>query len=253
MFRPCIDLHNGQVKQIVGGSLSDSSDSLKTNFTSPHPAEYFAQLYKQDQLTGGHIIQLGPGNHVQALNALMAYPGGMQIGGGITPHNALEYLNHGASHVIVTSWIFQDNQLCLDRLKAIHDIVGADRLVIDLSCRLKDNHYFVVTNRWQTYTQSILSEDLFLQLAPYCNEFLVHAVDVEGLCLGVDLRLVQLLANSSPLTVTYAGGARSLDDLINVTHIGKNKIHLTIGSALDIFGGSGITYAQAIQFNRSLS
>ena len=253
MFRPCIDLHNGQVKQIVGGSLTDSSDSLKTNFTSPHPAEYFAQLYKQDQLSGGHIIQLGPGNRLQALNALMAYPGGMQIGGGITPHNALEYLKNGASHVIVTSWIFQDNQLCLDRLKAIHDTVGAERLVIDLSCRLKDNHYFVVTNRWQTYTQSIISEDLFLQLAPYCNEFLVHAVDVEGLCRGVDLRLVQLLANSSPLTVTYAGGARSLDDLINVTHIGKNKIHLTIGSALDIFGGSGITYSQAVQFNRSLS
>jgi phosphoribosylformimino-5-aminoimidazole carboxamide ribotide isomerase len=253
MFRPCIDLHNGQVKQIVGGTLTDEGDQLKTNFVSERSSSWFAQLYRKDGLKGGHVIQLGPGNKEAAQSALQAYPGGLQIGGGIHADNALDFIEAGASHVIVTSWIFEGPVLRRDRLDALMETVGSDQLVLDLSCRLRDDSYYVVTNRWQTFTDLMLSRSVLEDLANYCDEFLVHGVDVEGLCAGVDINLVKKLAEWSPIPVTYAGGARSLDDLQTVHEESQGKVDLTIGSALDIFGGNGVTYKEAVAFNRECS
>lgn len=252
MFRPCIDLHNGQVKQIVGGTLTDDGGGLKTNFVSERSSAWYAELYRKDGLKGGHVIQLGTGNEQAAREALAAYPGGLQIGGGIHADNALDFLEAGASHVIVTSWIFEGPILRRDHLDALTETVGPDRLVLDLSCRLRDGSYYVVTNRWQTFTDLVLSKSVLDDLASYCDEFLVHGVDVEGLCAGVDLDLVKKLADWSPVPVTYAGGARSLEDLQLVHEASEGKVDLTIGSALDIFGGKGITYQSAVAFNKSL-
>ena len=252
MFRPCIDLHNGQVKQIVGGTLTDDGSGLKTNFVSERSSAWYAELYRKDGLKGGHVIQLGSGNEQAAQGALAAYPGGLQIGGGIHADNALDFLEAGASHVIVTSWIFEGPILRRDRLDALTETVGPDRLVLDLSCRLRDGSYYVVTNRWQTFTDLVLSKSVLDDLASYCDEFLVHGVDVEGLCAGVDLDLVKKLAEWSPVPVTYAGGARSLEDLQLVHEASGGKVDLTIGSALDIFGGKGITYQSAVAFNQAL-
>jgi len=252
MFRPCIDLHNGQVKQIVGGTLTDDGGGLKTNFVSERSSAWYAELYRKDGLKGGHVIQLGTGNEQAAREALAAYPGGLQIGGGIHADNALDFLEAGASHVIVTSWIFEGPILRRDHLDALTETVGPDRLVLDLSCRLRDGSYYVVTNRWQTFTDLVLSKSVLDDLASYCDEFLVHGVDVEGLCAGVDLDLVKKLADWSPVPVTCAGGARSLDDLHLVHEASEGKVDLTIGSAHDVFGGKGITYQSAVAFNKSL-
>lgn len=254
MFRPCIDLHQGKVKQIVGGTLSDDpqTDSLATNFTSEKPASWYADLYKNDGLYGGHVIMLGPGNEDTALQALEAFPGGLQIGGGINPENAHRYLDAGASHVIVTSYLFSGPLLDEAKLQEMSKVVEAKRLVIDLSCRRKGDEYFVVTDRWQTFTDAVLGEELLKELSQYCDEFLVHGVDVEGLCQGIELDLVRLLGEHSPLPVTYAGGARSLDDLRLVHKEGYGKVDLTIGSALDIFGGKGVRYKDVLAFNRDL-
>ncbi len=249
MFRPCIDLHEGKVKQIVGGTL-EAPGELRTNFVSNRPAAWFADLYRRDELQGGHVIMLGPGNEAPARQALAAFPGGLQVGGGITADNAGAWLDAGASHVIVTSWIFRDGQLDFDRLTRLSQQVGKKRLVLDLSCRKRDGTYWVVTDRWQKFTGLSVTTATLGQLANYCAEFLVHAVDVEGLCLGVDLELVAQLAGGSPLPATYAGGARSLDDLIAVTATGRGRVDLTIGSALDIFGGHGVRYEDAVAFNR---
>jgi phosphoribosylformimino-5-aminoimidazole carboxamide ribotide isomerase len=250
MFRPCIDLHDGKVKQIVGGTLAPEPGTLRTNFVSDRSAAWYADLYRQDQLAGGHVIMLGAGNEGAAREALAAYPGGLQIGGGIRADNAADWLNAGASHVIVTSWIFPQGHLDLDRLHALVTAVGRQRLVLDLSCRLRDGAYWIVTDRWQTFTQLTLCHELLRQLAEHCAEFLVHAVDVEGLCRGVDLQLVRKLAEATPCPVTYAGGARSIDDLAAVTQESDGRVDLTIGSALDIFGGSGVRYKDAVAFNR---
>src|SRR5437660_812871 len=253
MFRPCIDLHEGKVKQIVGGSLDDSSSGPRTNFVSDKPSTWYAELYKRDGLTGGHVIMLGPGNEEPAQAALRAFPAGLQIGGGITNQNARSFLDDGASHVIVTSWVFREGNIDWDRLKEISQNIGKQRLVLDLSCRKRDDQYFVVTDRWQKFTQLALGPAALEKLGSWCNEFLVHAVDVEGLCKGIDLDLVKKLAQWSPLTCTYAGGARSLADLQAVTDAGKGRIHLTIGSALDIFGGTGVRYTDVVAFNRNLA
>lgn len=252
MFRPCIDLHDGKVKQIVGGSLSDSSENLRTNFISDRPAAWFAETYKRDGLTGGHVIMLGPGNEAEARSALSAYPGGLQIGGGINADNARAWLDAGASHVIVTSWVFRNGALDQDRLKELIDAIGRKRLVLDLSCRKRDGNYFVVTDRWQKFTDLIVSRDVLETLAKSCDEFLIHAVDVEGLCRGIDHELVANLGAWSPIPTTYAGGASSLEDLREVTRLGQGRIDLTIGSALDIFGGSGVRYQDAVEFNRKV-
>ena len=253
MFRPCIDLHEGKVKQIVGGTLSDSGAGLRTNFVSERPASWYAELYKKDGLKGGHVIQLGAGNESAARAALAAFPGGLHLGGGVNLDNARGWLDAGASHVIVTSWVFRDGQLDFDRVRALVAAIGKERLVLDLSCRVRDGKYWVVTDRWQKFTEFEVNRHELERLAAFCDEFLIHAADVEGLCGGVDLELVQRLAKDSPISTTYAGGARSALDLEEVTRVGAGKIDLTIGSALDIFGGTGVRYEDCVAFNRRLT
>jgi phosphoribosylformimino-5-aminoimidazole carboxamide ribotide isomerase len=250
MFRPCIDLHEGKVKQIVGGTLSDAPGRLRTNFVSDRPAAWFAGLYRGDGLSGGHVIMLGPGNEAEARAALKAYPGGLQIGGGIQADNAKAWLDAGASHVIATSWLFREGRLDTERLAALIKLIGREKLVLDLSCRRRDGEYFVVTDRWQKFTDLAITREVLETLARSCAEFLVHAVDVEGLCRGIDKELVSRLGQWSPIPTTYAGGANSLADLEEVTRLGKGRIDLTIGSALDIFGGSGVRYQDVVAFNR---
>jgi len=252
MFRPCIDLHEGKVKQIVGGTLDDDASKVRTNFVSERSSAWFADLYRRDGLPGGHVIMLGPGNEAAARAALQAFPGGLQVGGGINLTNASAFLDDGASHVIVTSWVFQGGRLDWDRLKQLVAAIGRSRLVLDLSCRRRDENYFVVTDRWQKFTELTISREVLERLAGFCAEFLVHAVDVEGLCRGIDHELVEKLGEWSPIPATYAGGANSLADLEEVTRVGKGKIDLTIGSALDIFGGTGVRYEEVVAFNRKL-
>ena len=250
MFRPCIDLHEGKVKQIVGGSLATDSSKLKTNFVSDRSAAWYAELYKSDGLTGGHVIMLGQGNDQEARAALRAYPGGLQVGGGINLQNALRWLEAGASHVIVTSWVFHSGRVDWERLRELVGAIGRERLVLDLSCRVRDKEYWVVTDRWQRFTTVPVSRKNLEELSGHCAEFLVHAVDVEGLCRGIDAELVSRLGQWSPIPVTYAGGANSLHDLETVTRLSEGRVDLTIGSALDIFGGNRIRYLDAVQFNR---
>jgi phosphoribosylformimino-5-aminoimidazole carboxamide ribotide isomerase len=252
MFRPCIDLHEGRVKQIVGGSLDSNAQSLRTNFVSERPASWYAELYRRDGLKGGHVILLGPGNEAQARAALAAYPGGLQVGGGVTPENAKSWLDAGASHVIVTSWVFREGRIDQERLAELVRSVGKERLVLDLSCRKRGQLYVVVTDRWRRFTNVQLDGHLLADLGDSCAEFLVHAVDVEGLCRGIDRALVADLGRCSPLPITYAGGARSFQDLEDVSALGQGKVDLTIGSALDIFGGDGVRYEDAVAFNRTL-
>ena len=250
VFRPCIDLHDGKVKQIVGGTLSDAAGSVRENFVSEKSSAEYAALYRRDGLRGGHVILLGPGNEEAARTALAAYPGGLQLGGGVNLDNAVQWLDAGASHVIVTSWVFQGGQVNFERLASLVRAVGIKRLVIDLSCRRRDGEYWVVTDRWQKFTDVAITPETLGRLSESCAEFLVHAVDVEGLCSGIDTELVEKLAQASPIPTTYAGGASSLADLETVTRLSGGRIDLTIGSALDIFGGSGVRYADAVLFNQ---
>jgi phosphoribosylformimino-5-aminoimidazole carboxamide ribotide isomerase len=250
MFRPCIDLHEGKVKQIVGGTLDSGSSALRTNFVSDHSSTYYAKLYQQDDLKGGHVIMLGSGNEEAGRAALKAYPGGLHIGGGINIDNAASYLKEGASHLIVTSWVFQGGRVDWDRLTSLVKTIGKERLVLDLSCRRRGEDYFVVTDRWQKFTELAITRETLEKFADHCAEFLIHAVDVEGLCRGIDGELVEKLGQWSPIPTTYAGGASSLNDLEEVTRLGQGRIDLTIGSALDIFGGTGVHYADAVAFNR---
>lgn len=252
MFRPCIDLHEGKVKQIVGGSLTGDDKTLRTNFVSERSAAWYAKLYKRDNLRGGHVIMLGGGNESAARAALRTFPGGMQIGGGINLENAQGWLDAGASHVIVTSCVFRNGILDWERLKSLVKKIGRKRLVLDLSCRKKGTDYFVVTDRWQKFTELVLNQNALQTLAEFCDEFLIHAVDVEGLCLGMDLELVKKLGQWTPIPTTYAGGARSLKDLDEVTRLGDGRVDLTIGSALDIFGGTGVRYEEVVLRNHNL-
>ena len=245
-FRPCIDLHNGQVKQIVGGSLTDGQEP-KTNFVSEKPPAWFAELYKSDGLTGGHVIKLGSGNDAAAREALATWPDGLQVGGGITADNAQEWLNAGAAQVIVTSAIFKDGQLDEARLTKLVSATGRNRLVLDLSCRKKEDQYYVVTDRWQTFTQTLVNAETLSQLADCCCEFLVHGVDVEGKQQGMDEELITLLATHSPIPCVYAGGVRSFDDLEKLNQTGGGKIDVTIGSALDLFGGT-LPYRDVVDY-----
>ncbi|HEY5653918.1 MAG TPA: phosphoribosylformimino-5-aminoimidazole carboxamide ribotide isomerase [Pontiella sp.] len=245
-FRPCIDLHDGKVKQIIGGSLSDKAEP-ETNFVSEKPPAWYAELYKKDGLTGGHVIKLGKGNNEAAREALAAWPGGLQIGGGITEDNASEWINAGASHIIVTSYLFQKGQISPNRLDLLLEKVGKERLVIDLSCRKKDGEYYVVTDRWQTFTNMVVNEFSLKKLSAFCSEFLIHGVDVEGKQQGMDEALVQLLSDHSPIPCTYAGGVRNFEDLEKLNEAGDGRIDVTIGSALDIFGGS-MPYRDVVKF-----
>uniref|UniRef100_A0A6V7Q984 1-(5-phosphoribosyl)-5-[(5-phosphoribosylamino)methylideneamino] imidazole-4-carboxamide isomerase HISN3, chloroplastic n=1 Tax=Ananas comosus var. bracteatus TaxID=296719 RepID=A0A6V7Q984_ANACO len=242
-FRPCIDIHKGKVKQIVGSTLRDTvvdGTTLVTNFESDKSPAEFANLYREDGLTGGHVIMLGAddASRAAALEALHAYPGGMQLGGGINSDNAMTYINEGASHVIVTSYIFSNGQMNLERLKHLVGIIGKQRLVLDLSCRKKNGKYAIVTDRWQKFGDIILEEQTLVFLATYADEFLVHGVDVEGKRLGIDEELVTLLGCYSPIPVTYAGGVSTMEDLERIKSAGKGRVDITVGSSLNIFGGN---------------
>ena len=243
-FRPCIDIHNGKVKQIIGGSLKDAGDQATENYVAEQDAVYFAKLYQKEGIKGGHIILLNPASstyyketRAQAELALGAYPGGLQIGGGITAENAKEFLDAGASHVIVTSYVFRDGKINYENLARLKDAVGREHLVLDLSCRKKDDFYYIVTDRWQKFTDVKLTEDVLSELADYCDEFLVHAVDVEGKAGGIEEDIAALLGNWDGISVTYAGGVSSFEDLRKLKELGRNKVDVTIGSALDLFGG----------------
>ena len=251
-FRPCIDLHDGKVKQIVGSTLNDKRpEQLQVNFTAVQSAFWFAELYRRDDLTGGHIIKLGPGNDAAALEALGAWPGGMQIGGAITADNGRYWLDHGASHVIVTSYVFRSGMIDEDRLRRLVQAVGRDRLVLDLSCRRRNDDYYIVTDRWQCFTEVVISETVLAHFSKFCAEFLVHAADVEGQCQGVEQVLIQKLAKWSPIPVTYAGGVRNIADLELIRVLGQGRLDATVGSALDIFGGTDMSYADAVRFHRA--
>jgi phosphoribosylformimino-5-aminoimidazole carboxamide ribotide isomerase len=242
-FRPCIDLHGGVVKQIVGATLSDSGvHGLETNFQAEKPAGWFADLYRQSNLKGGHVIQLGRGNTAAARSALSQWPGGMQLGGGINADNAGSWLDAGASHVIVTSWVFNDGQIQMARLKQLSRRIGKTRLVLDLSCRKRGDAYLVATDRWQTFTTEAVTYRLLDRLSDYCDEFLIHAVDVEGRCAGIETDLVAHLGRWEGLPVTYAGGISNQQDIDLIESMGNGNIDFTVGSALDIFGGSGLRY-----------
>lgn len=251
-FRPCIDIHNGKVKQIVGSSLTDDNTAVKENFVSEKDAAYYANLYKSDGLNGGHIIMLnskGSGERAEtkaeALKALRAYPKGMQIGGGIDDENALFYIEQGASHIIVTSYIFDDDKISYEKLGKLRDRVGQKHIVIDLSCRFKDEGYVVVRNRWQTFTKEKITTGLLSNLSRYCDEFLIHGVDVEGKGSGMEEELIQLLSEYTTTPITYAGGISSIEDVMKFKSISKEKLNYTIGSALDIFGGN-LPYRQVV-------
>jgi len=248
-FRPCIDLHQGKVKQIVGGSLNDKGAT--ENFISEYNAEHYANMYREHGLIGGHVIALGKGNQEEALSALRAYPNGLQFGGGVNNSNAESYLNAGASHVIVTSYLFENGEFSWDRLDKIKRETGTDRLVLDLSCRRTNDGWYIATDRWQTITSTQVNQENLIELANHCDEFLIHAADVEGLQAGIDEDLVTLLGQGCPVAVTYAGGARSLADLKRVHELSNGIVDLTIGSALDIFGGQGVTLDECILWNQS--
>jgi phosphoribosylformimino-5-aminoimidazole carboxamide ribotide isomerase len=249
-FRPCIDLHQGKVKQIVGGSLRDKGAGPTENFVSDRPPEWFAGRFRADGLTGGHVIKLGPGNDLAARDALAAWPGGLQIGGGIHEGNAAEWLDAGASHVIVTSALFDaEGRFLEDALRSLVREIGRDKLVIDLSCRRTTDGWTVAMNRWQTLTELAVDHATLDRLAPYCDEFLIHAADVEGLCRGIDAELVALLGSWGKCPVTYAGGAATMADLLLVEENGRGAVDVTVGSALDLFGGKGLCYNDLVAWN----
>ncbi len=253
-FRPCIDIHNGQVKQIVGESLRDEKDEALENYVSVQDAAFFARLYQSLHIRGGHVILLNKEGsphyertRAEAIKALNAYPGGLQAGGGITPHNCRGFLSAGASHVIVTSYVFQNGIIHYDRLDRMCEAAGKERLVLDVSCRLVDGRYRVVTDRWQNVTEECVTEELLDRLSGYCDEFLVHAVDVEGKASGIEEKLVRLLGDWGKIPITYAGGVHDFEDLRKVRELGRGRVHVTIGSALDLFGGQ-MSLAEVLAF-----
>lgn len=252
-FRPCIDIHNGSVKQIVGGSLTDRENQARDNFVSEYDAKYYAEMYRDDGLTDGHIILLNPKtseyyekNLTLAREALAAYPKGMQIGGGIDDTNAELFLDMGASKVIVTSYVFRDGKIDFERLERLCALVDKEHLVLDLSCRYVEDDYYIVTDRWQKTTAETLSVQTLAMLSEYCSEFLVHAVDVEGKASGVEKEVIKRLGAFELLPVTYAGGIHSLSDIMWIKEAGDNHVDYTIGSALDLFGGK-IPYRKLLE------
>ncbi|WP_449442894.1 phosphoribosylformimino-5-aminoimidazole carboxamide ribotide isomerase [Ureibacillus acetophenoni] len=246
-FRPCIDLHDGKVKQIVGSTLGYKNKSVVENFISEHDSAYFATMFKKDGLTGGHVIMLGSGNEEAAILALQTYPGGLQVGGGINADNAKRFINAGASHIIVTSYIFHDGQLDMERLNNLVSAVGKENIVIDLSCRKRDNKWYVVTDKWTKFSDFEVNEETIPFIEQYCDELLIHAVDVEGKRSGMQEELVRDLAKWTSIPTTYAGGVRSLEDLKKFEQLSDGKLHVTIGSALDIFGGD-LPYTDVVSY-----
>lgn len=244
-FRPCIDIHNGCVKQIVGGSLADKGNKAQDNFVSEQDGSYYGALYKSRGLTGGHIIILNPAGSEfyekdlqQAYSALSSFDGGLQIGGGINDKNAAGFLDKGASHVIVTSFVFRNGEIDEHNLTLMKNAVGKDRLVLDLSCRKRGEDYYIVTDRWQKFTDTKLCPETIERLRNSCDEFLIHAVDVEGKARGIEDGVATMLGDIEGMPATYAGGISSFDDLEKLKMLGKGRVDFTIGSALDIFGGN---------------
>ena len=256
-FRPCIDIHNGKVKQIVGSSLKDESNEAIENYVSEQSAADFARLYQRDGVKGGHIILLNASDSEyyeatkqQAIEALRAYPGGLQVGGGITAENAPYYIKEGASHVIVTSYVFQDGEINFDNLDKLVAAVGKEHVVLDLSCRYcvgEKSGYYIVTDRWQKFTKEKITLELLDKLSQYCDEFLIHAVDVEGKQSGIQTDLVEILGEWGKLPITYAGGVHTFSDLEDIKKLGKGNLNVTIGSALDLFGGE-LAYEEVLKF-----
>jgi phosphoribosylformimino-5-aminoimidazole carboxamide ribotide isomerase len=239
LFRPCIDIHQGKVKQIIGSTLTDSDESVATNFEASKPANYYANLYKQDNLPGGHIIRLGRDDETtrQALSALEAYPGGMHIGGGMNADNCKEWVTAGASHIIFSSFLFTEGQIDMKRIQTLVKEIGKERIVFDLSCRKRDDRYFVVIDRWQTYTELEVTIETLKDLSVFCDEFLVHGVDVEGKKQGIEHDLLSILSQYNESPMTYAGGIKDMKDIETILEVGDRKVCFTVGSALDVFGG----------------
>jgi phosphoribosylformimino-5-aminoimidazole carboxamide ribotide isomerase len=256
-FRPCIDIHDGAVKQIVGGSLNDKS--AIENFVSDRGAKYFANLYKEYNLPGGHIIILNKSGTdeyekslAQAKEALAVFPGGMQIGGGVNDKNAASFLEMGASAVIVTSFIFTDGQINKERLRIISERAKG-KLVLDLSVRAKGGEYFITTDRWKTVTDVKLNFETMDYLAGFSSEFLVHAADAEGLREGADGRVLSVLsdfAKKRDFPITYAGGIK---DTHEAERIARNNLCFTIGTSLDIFGGNIPFRKLALTYGKNLT
>ncbi len=246
-FRPCIDLHQGKVKQIVGATLNNENKNVIENYVSTYDSSYYAEMFREDKLTGGHVIMLGDGNKEAAIQALQTYPGGLQVGGGINADNAEEFLQAGASHVIVTSYIFHDGELKMDRLEKLIEKIGKENLVIDLSCKQKDGKWYVVTDKWTKFSNIEITPSTVKDLENYCDEFLIHAADVEGKRGGIEENLVAKLADNVSIPTTYAGGVRSIEDLELFERLVKGKLHVTIGSALDIFGGD-LSYQEVVEY-----
>lgn len=246
-FRPCIDLHDGKVKQIIGSTLGHENKEVVENFISEKDSSYYAKMFQQDGLTGGHVIMLGPGNEEAAKRALQTYPNGLQIGGGITADNAKQWIDAGATHIIVTSYIFHDGKLDMERLNKLVKAVGKEHIVIDLSCRKRDDKWYVVTNKWTTFSDFEVNEKTIPYIEQFCDELLIHAVDVEGKKSGMQEELVRDLAAWTSIPTTYAGGVRSLDDLQKFEQLSGGKLHVTVGSALDIFGGD-FSYRDAVDY-----
>ena len=256
-FRPCIDIHNGKVKQIVGSSLRDAGDQAEENFVAEQDGAFFARLYKNAGICGGHIILLNPeqseyygATREQALLALHEYPGGLQIGGGIHAGNAASFIKEGASHVIVTSYVFKDGRISFENLNRLVSAVGKEHLVLDLSCRFKEDGYYIVTDRWQKFTEEKVTTELLDRLAEYCDEFLVHAVDVEGKASGIEQPLVRMLGEWKQIPVTYAGGVGSYEDIHILKELGQDHVNVTVGSALDLFGGQ-MAYRKVLELCRN--
>lgn len=244
-FRPCIDIHNGKVKQIVGGSLKDEGNKAQENFVSEHDAAYFASLYKKENLKGAHVIMLNAldseyyeATKAQAMLAIRTYPGALQVGGGITADNAKEYVGNGADKVIVTSYVFKNGEIQYENLNKLVDAVSKEHIVLDLSCRKKEGKYYIVTDRWQKFTNVEVTYETLEELSEYCSEFLIHAVDVEGKQQGIDTELIAYLGKWNKIPITYAGGIHTYEDIETIGRLGDGQIHVTVGSALDLFGGS---------------
>ncbi len=244
-FRPCIDIHNGKVKQIVGSSLTDEGNQARENFVSKQDAAFFADLYKEKNIRGGHVILLNKEGseffektREQAVKALRTYPGGLQVGGGITAENASFYIEEGASHVVVTSYVFSNGDINYVNLKKLVEAVGPEHIVLDLSCKKYKDGYYVMTDRWQNKTETKLTIETMEELSVYCDEFLIHAVDVEGKAQGIEEQLVSMLGQFTMRPVTYAGGVHDFGDLAKLKKLGENHVNVTIGSALDLFGGN---------------
>ncbi len=243
-LRPCIDIHNGKVKQIVGSTLSDKGDIASENFVSDKGSEYYARMYAKLGLKGGHIILLNSVDspyyektREHGIRALMAEPGLMQIGGGINDENAADFIEAGASHIIVTSFVFKGGQIDFGNLKKLLNAVGKDRIVLDLSCKKRGGAYYIVTDRWQKFTDVVLCEKTMEELSCYCDEFLIHAADVEGKQNGIEEDVAEILSSWGRIPITYAGGIKNVSDILKLKQIGKGMIDVTVGSALDIFGG----------------